>query len=364
VRIAFAVLALAGGAGIFGYLILAATMAPPEAGSPEPVRSDRRTIAGVACLTTAALLGSRSQGLWFGDALVWPAALAGLGAAVLWTRSEAPWSRVTKVSGPMDAVFARVSPVRLAAGGLLILAGMGTFLASNIDLGRAAGTVVLPVIVTAAGVALVFGPWLWRLANDLSAERSERIRQEERSSLAAHLHDSVLQTFALIQRADSPARMATLARVQERELRSWLYGKSDDRSSELLSTALDAMAARLEELHEFRVEVVVVGDAQMDDALEALVGAVSEAVNNAGRHSGAPLVSVYVEVEPDAVMAYVRDQGNGFDPSGVPDDRRGISDSIVNRVARHGGSAGISSHPGEGTEVVISIPHNGPKADR
>lgn len=160
----------------------------------------------------------------------------------------------------------------------------------------------------------------------------------------------------MIQRADSPTRMATLARVQERELRSWLYGKAADRSTELLSTALDAMAARMEERHEVRVEVVTVGDAQMDERMEALVAAVGEAVNNSGRHSGAPLVSVYVEVEPDSVMAYVRDHGTGFDPEQVPEDRRGISDSIVARVARFDGAAGISSQPDQGTEVVTSIP--------
>lgn len=359
-RIVFAVLAFAGGTGVFLYIMLAALMAAPRPQQEPPGRlhSDPRTIAGVGCLMWAALLFLRSQGFWFGDALVWPVALAGMGAAVLWTRSDAPWDRLTRLSGPSAAVFKQVSPMRLAAGGFLVLAGMTAFLAANVDLARAAGVVAIPIGATVAGLALVFGPWLWRLATDLSEERSERIRSEERSAMAAHLHDSVLQSLALIQRADSPTRMATLARVQERELRSWLYGKAADRSTELLSTALDAMAARMEERHEVRVEVVTVGDAQMDERMEALVAAVGEAVNNSGRHSGAPLVSVYVEVEPDSVMAYVRDHGTGFDPEQVPEDRRGISDSIVARVARFDGAAGISSQPDQGTEVVTSIPRD------
>ena len=84
----------------------------------------------------------------------------------------------------------------------------------------------------------------------------------------------------------------------------------------------------------------MVGDAAMDEAMRALVAAISEATLNAASHSGAAEVSVYVEVEADAVTAFVRDHGSGFDPDAVPADRRGIADSIVGPHAaprRHGG---------------------------
>lgn len=174
--------------------------------------------------------------------------------------------------------------------------------------------------------------------------------------MAAHLHDSVLQTLALIQRADSRSRMATLARVQERELRSWLYGRSQDLVGDHLSTAIDAVAGRIEEMHEVNVEVVTVGDTPLSENLAALVAACGEAMNNAARHSGSPEISVYIEVEPESVTAYVRDQGKGFETHSVPSDRHGIAHSIIGRIERHGGTATIVSSPGQGTEVVLKMP--------
>jgi signal transduction histidine kinase len=174
--------------------------------------------------------------------------------------------------------------------------------------------------------------------------------------MAAHLHDSVLQTLALIQRARSTREMTTLARTQERELRAWLYGSAPAVAGARLRDAVDAMAGRIERQHQVRVETVVVGDAELDDRLRALVDACAEAVANAARHSGSDAISVYVEVEPASVSAFIRDQGQGFDPGAVPHDRRGIADSIVGRIERRGGSVTIDSRPGEGTEVVIRLP--------
>ena len=103
---------------------------------------------------------------------------------------------------------------------------------------------------------------LWRLALDRDAERTARIRSDERADVAARVHDSVLQTLALIQRhADEPRRVAALARRQERELRGWLYGDQplgDDGSS--LVAALSAAAADVEELHGVRIELASAGD--------------------------------------------------------------------------------------------------------
>jgi len=216
------------------------------------------------------------------------------------------------------------------------------------------------MVVTAAGVALLLGPWIVRLARQVGVERRERIRSEERADVAAHLHDSVLQTLTLIQRtAGSPHETVSLARRQERELRAWLYG---DRSpaAATLGAALDLGDDEVEAAHQVTVEVVTVGDPDLDERLAALTAAIREATLNAARHSGAELIDVYVECLPEATTAYVRDRGRGFDLSVVPVDRRGIADSIVGRMERHGGSVDIRTESGAGTEVVLRLP----KADR
>jgi signal transduction histidine kinase len=197
-----------------------------------------------------------------------------------------------------------------------------------------------------------------RLARQLAEERRDRIRAEERQDVAAHLHDSVLQTLALIQRADDPSRMAALARVQERELRSWLYRPQGAQRADLLSTAVDALAERIELSHSIQVDSVVVGDCPIDDGLQAVVDACGEALTNAAKHSGAPRVSLYLEVDVDAVTAYVRDRGKGFDPATIPEDRRGIADSIRGRLQRHGGTVEVVSSPGNGTEVRLRLPRS------
>jgi signal transduction histidine kinase len=176
--------------------------------------------------------------------------------------------------------------------------------------------------------------------------------------MAAHLHDSVLQTLALIQRSadDAPGRARMLARRQERELRAWLF---DERAPEgrpdHLLPALEAVVTELEDRHEVEVDLVVVGDAPLDRGLDGLVSAVREAASNAARHAGVAEVSVYVEVEAERVTAYVRDRGKGFDPAAVEHGRMGISESIVGRMARLGGHAEVHSTQGEGTEVVLEV---------
>ncbi|HLT17672.1 MAG TPA: ATP-binding protein, partial [Acidimicrobiales bacterium] len=183
--------------------------------------------------------------------------------------------------------------------------------------------------------------------------------------MAAHLHDSVLQTLALIQRADSPGRARTLARRQERELRSWLYGDRAERpNSEDLGAALERVVTEVEEAHDVEVDLVLVGGAPMEPRLEALVGAIREAALNAARHAGVDEISVYVEVEPDRVEAFVRDRGRGFDPDAVEPGRLGIRESIRGRMARHGGRAEVHSAPGEGTEVALEIARTPDRTDR
>jgi signal transduction histidine kinase len=194
------------------------------------------------------------------------------------------------------------------------------------------------------------------LFGQLSDERRERIRSEEREEVAAHLHDSVLQTLALIQRTDEPREMATLARSQERELRDWLYGGTSATDPTLLSTAVNDAAAEIERSHRVRIDVVTVGDRRLDDASRSLVFAAREAMTNAAVHGGVGRLSVYVESDADGVSAFVRDQGAGFDPARVCEDRHGIADSIRGRMARAGGAAEIVSSPGHGAEVRLRLP--------
>jgi signal transduction histidine kinase len=219
------------------------------------------------------------------------------------------------------------------------------------------GQATLAIIGVLAATVLVFGPWVAQLVRQLGDERRSRIRSEERAELAAHLHDSVLHTLALLQRADVPHELRALARGQERELRAWLNGEPSTRDEPgTLRGAVAAIAGRVEQLGTITVESVVVGDAPLDERVRAVVGACSEAAVNAARHSGAPEVSVYVEVESDQINGFVRDRGRGFEPGKVADGRRGLEQSVKGRVRRHGGRATVTSGPGLGTEVHVHMP--------
>jgi signal transduction histidine kinase len=362
IRVAFAVLAIAGGSGVVLYLLAWAVSVAPddEVARARPVRrpAARQAFAlGLVVLGTMLLL--REVGLWFGDQIVWPIALAAAGSAVIWARSDdrdrARWARIP--GNPIEAMFTgRVGLIRIVVGTLLVASGLGLgFANTGADLAEAADA-LLGVAITLIGLGLIFGPWATRLVTQLAEERRGRIRSEARAEMAAHLHDSVLHTLALIQRTDASPEVVNLARRQERELRAWLYRAPAPEGR--LRPAVEEIATRVEQRHNVPVDVVVVGDAPLDEAARALVDACQEAALNAARHSGAPLVSVYVEVEPDELTGFVRDEGKGFDPEEVPTDRRGIADSIRGRIRRHGGTVTIQSSPGEGTEVQLRLPRS------
>ncbi len=366
VRLAFIVLGLAAGFGVVVYLLLWVLVPPEPADAAPPAaqrdipRPEARELLGGGLVVAGIMVILWFTGVRVGDGLAWPVTLAAIGFAIIWARGVGEEGRgrldLASIGTPLEALLrTRESRPRLIAGALLILGGMVVFLAATTTL-AAAANVVLAVIVTTGGLALLAGPWLWRLANDLIEERSARIRTQARAEMAAHLHDSVLQTLALIQRAKDPREMVTLARTQERELRAWLYGRAPNVHGMRLHDAIDAMAGRLERAHQVRIEAVVVGDAEMDDDLRALVAACNEAVLNAAKHAAVEEVSVYVEVEGDQVNGFVRDGGVGFDPDAVPKDRRGIADSIVQRMRQHDGSVVIRSRPGGGTEVHLNLP--------
>lgn len=370
VRVAFVVFAVAGGVGVPLYFVLWWLMPGADGERTLDVsrehldlhRTDLRKPLAIGLIVAGSVLLLRNVGPFFSDQLVWPLTLAGFGIAVLWARSdEDDRARLAQVAGrPLQAVIGgRQAALRLAVGAVLVFSGIGVFLAAN-DALAAARQVGLAVFVTIAGLLVILGPWVRRLMIQLREERRERIRSEERAEVAAHLHDSVLQTLALIQRnADRPRELAALARRQERELRTWLYGDRLARSNGhhgTLAAAVDAMVSEVEQLHGIEVEVVTVGECPVDDRVDALLQAAREATVNAAKHSGVELVSLYVEVEPDRVTAFVRDRGRGFDTAAVlPEDRRGIASSIRERMRRNGGSATIISTQGEGTEVMLEL---------
>jgi signal transduction histidine kinase len=330
IRLIFALLALAGGAGAVGYA--GAWLALPVEGERAP--SKLRRAAGVVLLAAGSVLAVRAVGV--ADSVVWPAALVGAGVFLVLRRP----------GGRLPSWQVVLAVVLLIAGSLIFLD-----LATN---DSRSGSLVAPAGLLVA-LFLVVGPWAWRLARERDAERLERIRAQARADMAARVHDSVLQTLALVQKnADDPKRVAALARRQERELRGWLYGGAAP--GETLRTALEDALADVEELHGVRVELVQTGDHLFDEPLRALVLAVREAVTNAAVHAGVDEVSVFVEVGVDEVAVYVRDRGAGFNRDAVPADRRGIADSIEARMSHHGGSAVVRSALGEGTEVELRMP--------
>ena len=367
VRAAFVLAALASGIGavLYGLGWLATLDDVADGPGPTPTKASGNLSyrnAGFGLATLGWLLLLNSIGLWPSVTLMWTAILIAYGSATIWARSdEARRARMASVflateegrRSRRDLLF------RLLVGGALIVAGLVFFFTSSATF-RSLGYVVLAAATSIAGLSLVAGPWVFRLWRQLGDERTERIRSEERTELAAHLHDSVLQTLALIQRSNDPDEQAVLARIQERELRTWLFEGEVDSGSDRFAKIVGAMSADIERTHQMAIEVVTVGDMEMDQSLLALVAAGREALVNVARHAHVRRASLYAEVGAETVDLFVTDQGSGFDPAAVGADRRGIAESIVGRMQRHGGNAVIDSTPGEGTEVHLSLPRSHP----
>lgn len=365
VRVATVALTLAGGAGAVAYG--AAWLLLPREGedespaqtAPKARKADVGEALAIGAIVMGLVLLVRATGFWFSDAVVWPVALAGFGLVVIWRQAEGDEkSSLTGLAGRFDVHSRRMALGRVVAGVILVIGGVSAFLAAS-----NAFTAIRQGVLASAGIviglAIISGPWWLRLGRELSRERRERIRSEERAEVAAHLHDSVLQTLALIQRtADDPRAVVAMARRQERELRGWLYEKNEGGGSTGLDTfaaALSRVAEEVEGLHGVQADVVTVGDGPMDDGLTALLAAAREAMVNAAKWSGVTTVSVYGEVRDNEVTVYVRDWGKGFDIEAVGADHHGIRDSIRGRMARHGGTAVVRTTPGEGTEVQLRV---------
>jgi signal transduction histidine kinase/phage shock protein PspC (stress-responsive transcriptional regulator) len=367
VRLAFLILSLLNGFGIVLYaglwMMLPVKPAPGEAPGLAAARRqgrrvrslqqlvDRGPIVAVGAIVVGLLVFITlftGQGLTTLPGLI---ALGGVG--LLWWQLED-----SRTEGERPSFRAALSSARVVGGISLLVLAITAFVV--LEVGVSSWTSVLTVSLAAllglGALALIVGPWLRRLSNDLSDERAERARADERADVAAHLHDSVLQTLALIQKsAGDPQAVMRLARAQERDLRTWLFSQPTPEEGSVVS-ALRLVCAEVEDSAGVPVEVVTVGDCPTGDQVRALVQAAREAVFNAATHSGAHRVDVYAEASDAQVEVFVRDRGRGFDPSAVADDRHGVRDSIVARMVRHGGSAQVTSEPGSGTEVRLTMP--------
>ena len=377
VRAGFLLTAFLGGLGIAlyaGLWLVLPTDSRFETGAPglesatrggrRPSRIRRLTDVGPAIALAALGFGAilLLEAVLGRGAVLWPLFLGLAGVALLWRQAdEAQRERWLDTTGRIDPVRVVIGSggwaayARIAAGVALVVVALVLFTlrGGSVEMAR---DLTVAALLTVAGLAIVIGPWVYRLASDLTAERAERVRTQERADLAAHLHDSVLQTLALIQKnAHDGPTVARLARSQERDLRSWLYaGEAADDST--VASALRGVAASVEDDHGVSVDVVTVGDRPMAESVRAVVSATREAVTNAARHAGTGHVDVYAEITVEAIDVFVRDRGRGFDPAAVPDDRHGVRHSIVDRMRRHGGSAEVRSGAGAGTEVRLHLP--------
>ena len=356
VRIALLLLTLTGGVGVILYLVGWAFSGPPEEQPGvqliAPGMVSARSVA-VAAAGGGLLMTARNIGLWPGDTVMVPAIVVAAGSALLWYRGR----DLHPEGDPLERVLHGSStPLRAVGGVALALAGLVALVAGGVGF-RKLPAALAALAMALAGTAVLVGPYIGRLTTQLRDEERARIRDQERNDMAAHLHDSVLQTLALMQRAAAdPRRMVMLARRQERELRSWLYDAKVAAASGSLNARAEGIAAEVELDHGMPVDLIVVGDIDVTPAVEALLLAVREATVNAAKHAEADLVSVYIEVEPHTVTAFVRDKGVGFAAADVGDDRRGIAMSIRDRIDRVGGRAVLDSAPGGGTEWELVVP--------
>ncbi|TDD15744.1 ATP-binding protein [Nonomuraea diastatica] len=353
IRLMFVLLSVVDGIGIAAYAVLW-MIAPkqPYQGAAPPSRDWSQLAAfsaiGVALLAFGWLTGASQGGIG-----MLPFAVGGIGALILWQQAD-PERRKTWMSGA--ALSMRKNRVRSLLGVVLVVIGATGFLAAQGELAQASQGLLFTAVVV-GGLAVIAAPWLAGLWKELQLERRERIRQEERAEVAAMVHDSVLHTLTLIQRVAHDQREVTrLARAQERDLRNWLYQPAQDADA-TVAAAVRRIAAEEEDAHGVPIEVVCVGDLDLDPAgkLAAMLKASRQAMVNAAKYSGSPSISVYAEVEGEEVTIFVKDRGKGFDLEAVPLDRMGIRESIIGRMERHGGAARVRTEPGEGTEVMLTM---------
>lgn len=359
VRAIFVGLLFLNGVGALAYalaiaLIPAGNPASPQLAAPTRLaaqlnqlqskdgRDQAATIfSGVVLLALAAILVAWSRG-WLESNAYLPLLIIGCGAALAWSQAE----EVMHTPRSMAAI------ARLAAGLALAVLGVLIWLSDHTDMsGMLIGAFAALVMLSV--VALVLAPLWLGVIRQLSQTQAAQARASERADIAAHLHDSVLQTLTLLRaQADDPQRVAALALSQERELRAWLYGDNHP-TNENLRSEVESVSREIEQLYGVPVDSVIVGDTPATAKTRVLTSALREALANAVRH-GKPPISLYVEVSGQEVEAYVRDHGAGFELEAINPDRHGVRDSIIGRMQRHGGSATIRARE-PGTEVCLRL---------
>jgi signal transduction histidine kinase len=386
VRLAFVALLAANGLGALLYVAFWAVL-PASPSVRGRKRSRRLTVLqalGLGAFGVGVIvLRANLSGFGVDSTVIALFAVIALGAGIIWHQADPQRRRrtegdeVVEAAGPapvMIPVTPRIAEaaaetpggrwfaLRMIGGGLLVVVGIIGILAifapeSSNGLGVTLTGLVFGLLAL-AGLVLALAPLFYRVFGQLRVERIARIREQERAEVAAVVHDQVLHTLALIQRnAGDTTSVLRLARGQERTLRNWLYkpaGSPNDR----LAAALEQVAAEVEDTYGIGVETVVVGDAEHDERVAALVAATREALVNAARHAKVSTVSLYAEAEEDRFSVFVRDRGAGFDLSTVDSDRQGVRGSIIGRMQRHGGHANVRSSPGEGTEVELTMPRS------
>ncbi|MFZ3453194.1 PspC domain-containing protein [Arthrobacter sp. 7Tela_A1] len=327
-----------------------------RSGAGTAVLGSREILIGVGLLLAAAAIVAQALGASINVQILLPFAVIVAGAVLAWSQLDAS-RRAGLVAGAGGN--RKMGLFRLVTGLVLVIAGFLLVISGSFtwDVLLAASLASLAVL---AGVALVLAPWAVKSWRAFQAERAGRIRQTERAEIAAHLHDSVLQTLALIQnRAGSEADVVKLARAQERELRQWLYA-DPEKGTGTVADALKAAAAEVEDAYGHPVDFVAVGTAELTEQSSALVQAARAALFNAAQHAGGQ-ISLYLECRPEAAEVFVRDRGSGFDPAAVPLDRLGVRESIIGRMTRNGGTAKVRSSA-DGTEIHLALPLAGADA--
>jgi phage shock protein PspC (stress-responsive transcriptional regulator)/anti-sigma regulatory factor (Ser/Thr protein kinase) len=357
VRLAFAVAAAAGGVGIAVYLAAALLLPPPPPDAPRrPYRHRMQEAVGLGLLLFVGAAVLQATGVLLPLDVLGPGLLLLGGLALIWRQASPDTAiPVPDLTDQPDSgdVARTLLGLMLVGGGALLFLRLGADATAFVAAAIAAS-------ISAAGIGLLVGPRLRRARVEADAERGERIRTEERARVAARLHDSVLQTLALIQRTDDARGAQLLARRQERELRAWLYGGEDADAPETFAAALRHAAEEVEADYGVGVRLVQPRDAPLDEDLAALVAAAREAITNAAKHAGVEEISVLARVTDGEASVFVRDRGRGFERAAVAPDRRGLRESVEARMARHGGRATIESAPGQGTEIELTLPRTTP----
>ena len=355
VRLAMVLVATLSGAGVAVYAALWALTptGPPRQGPGRVDERERRRGMALAVVAVAGAVLSFMLTTATGLSVVVPVLVVALGAGLVWQQ----YDRGGRVAPRSVFDWARVT-----AGATLVVVGLAVVVLGQVEF-AALRSSLLAVVATLVGVGLLSVPVGLRLWRSLEEERAARIREAERSDIASHLHDSVLQTLALIQkRSDDPGQVARLARRQERELRQWLFGAGSRMSSgaSTVAGAVEVMVGDVEDVYGLRVDQVVVGgDGPVGEAEEAVLGAVREALVNVAKHAGVDTADVFVENDGTVLSAFVRDRGTGFDPEAVDGDRHGLAKSIRHRVESRGGTVRVRSTLGRGTEIGIEMPLEG-----